>query len=272
MKKRLYVAVILVTVVALAAGIAYVSGTRAAASVTPAGPTSSSPVAAQPAYNSDSMGIWVSGEGKVTAIPDVAVLTLGVEAEAATVEEAMDEAAVAMNRVIDSLHNNGVAEKDIKTQWFNVYPITQWVDLRSPISSWAGDDYEVLVGYRVTNMVTVKIRNIDAAGDIIDAVAKAGGDLTRLNGVSFTVDDPSVYEDEARELAVADAKAKAQQLARSAGVGLGKPFYISESGGYYPTYWDEGMDLKGGTVYGSTPISAGETEITLTVQMAFAIQ
>jgi uncharacterized protein YggE len=273
MKKRLYVAVIVVTVVALAAGIAYYSGTRAAASATPAGPSSSSSTAAQLAYNSDSMGVWVSGEGKVTTVPDLAVVNLGVEAEAATVEEAMDEAAVAMNRVIDSLHSNGVADADIKTQWFNIYPVREWVDLRSPISSWAGDDdYEVLVGYRVSNMVTVKIRNIDAAGDIIDDVARAGGDLTRLNGVSFTVDDPSAYEDEARELAIADAKAKAQQLARSAGVGLGKPFYISESGGYYPTYWDYGMELKGGDVYASTPISPGETEITLTVQMAFAIQ
>ncbi len=273
MKKRLYVAVIVVTVVALAAGIAYVSGTHAAASVASAGPASSSAAAAQMTYSSDSMGIWVSGEGKVTAVPDVAVLTLGVEAQAATVEEAMDEAAVAMNRVIDSLHSNGVAEKDIKTQWFNVYPITQWVDVRSPISSWADDeDYEVLTGYEVTNTVTVKIRNIDAAGDIIDDVARAGGDLTRINGVSFTVDDPSVCEDEARDLAVADARAKAQQLARAAGVSLGRAFYISESGGYYPTYWDYGVELRGGEAYAATPISPGETEVTLTVQMAFEIQ
>ena len=273
MKKRLYVAVIAVTVVALAAGIAYYSGTHAAASAAPTGPASSSAAAAQMTYTSDSMGIWVSGEGRVTAVPDVAVLTLGVEAEAATVEEAMDEAAVAMNRVVDSLKSNGVAEKDIKTQWFNVYPITQWVELRSPISSWADDDdYEVLTGYQVSNMVTVKIRNIDAVGDIIDDVARAGGDLTRIQGVTFTVDDPSVYEDEARDLAVADARAKAQQLARSAGVSLGRAFYISESGGYYPTYLDYGMEFKGGEAYPSTTISPGETEVTLTVQMAFEIQ
>lgn len=271
MKKRLYVVAILVTVVALAAGVAYVSGSHAAASVTPARPSSSSALAAQLTSGSDSMGIWVSGQGKVTVVPDVAVLSLGVEAEAATVEEAMDEAAAAMNRVIDSLHSNGVADKDIKTQWFDVYPIREWMDVHSPIQSWTDDGYEVLVGYRVTNMVTVKIRNIDAAGDIIDAVARAGGNLTRVQGVSFTVDDPSVYEDEARELAIANARAKAQQLARSAGVGLGKPFYISESGGYYPVYYDYGMAVKGGEAYAPTPISPGETEITLTVQMAFAI-
>ena len=272
MKKRLYVAVVVVTVLALAAGIAYVSGTHAAASATPAAPTSSSGALAQPAYNSDSMGIWVSGVGRVTAVPDVAVLSLGVEAEAATVEEAMDEASAAMNRVIDSLHSNGVADKDIKTQWFDIYPIREWVNVRSPIESWVEDGYEVLAGYRVTNMVTVKIRNIEATGDIIDAAAKAGGDLTRIHGVSFSVDDPSIYEDEARDLAVADARAKAQQLARAAGVGLGSPFYISESGGYYPTYWDYGVGYKGEEAYAATPISPGETEITLTVQMAFAIQ
>jgi len=272
MKKHLYLAVIAVTVVALAAGIAYVSGTHAAASVTPAGPGSWDALAAQMAYGSDSMGIWVSGQGKVTAVPDLAVLSLGVEAEAATVEEAMDKAAAAMNRVIDSLHGNGVADSDIKTQWFSIYPVTEWVGITSPIDSYVQNSHEVLVGYRVTNMATVKIRDINATGDIIDAAARAGGDLTRIHGVSFTVDDPSVYEDAARELAIANARAKAQQLAGAAGVGLGKPFYISESGGYYPVYYDYGMAVKGGEVYPSTPISPGETEITLTVQMAFAIE
>ena len=211
-------------------------------------------------YDSQWTGIWVTGQGEVTVVPDVAILSLGVEAQASTVQEAMDEAAVAMDRVIATLRANGIAERDIKTQWFNIYPVRKWID----------GDYEVLIGYRVTNMVSVKIRNVNATGRIIDAAAQAGGDLIRIQGVSFTVDDPSQYYAEARAEAIADAKAKAQQLADLAGVQLGRPFYISESGGFVPIYRDYAM-AEGGAVP-TTPISPGETEITLTVQMAFAIQ
>lgn len=210
----------------------------------------------------DSSGIWVTGEGRITVVPDVAILSLGVEAEAATVEKAMDEAAVAMDRVISILRANGVAEKDIQTRWFNIYPVRRWTD----------NGQEILLGYRVTNTVTVKIRDIEATGGIIDAVAKAGGDLIRIQGVTFTVDDPSQYYVEARAEAVQDAIDKAQQLADLAGIQLGNPFYISEGGGFVPIYRDYGlMAAEGGSVP-ITPISPGETEITLTVQMAFAIQ
>ena len=204
------------------------------------------------------VGIWVSGQGTVTVVPDVAILQLGVEAQAAMVEQAMDEAAEAMNRVMGALRASGVAERDIKTQFFNIYPVRRWID----------DDREVLIGYRVTNMVTAKIRDVGATGAIIDSVAEAGGDLTRIQGVSFTVDDPSQYYDEARVEAIADAQAKAQHLAALAGVGLGRPFYISEGGVFVPRDY---MAMEGGAAP-PTPITPGEMEITLTVQMGFAIQ
>ncbi len=115
-------------------------------------------------------------------------------------------------------------------------------------------------------------RDIEATGVIIDAVAKAGGDLIRIQGVSFTVDDPSQYYVEARAEAVADATDKAQQLADLSDIQLGNPFYISEGGGFAPIYRDyDLMAAEGGSVP-TTPISPGETEITLTVQMAFTIQ
>lgn len=210
----------------------------------------------------DSSGIWVTGEGRVTVVPDIAILNLGVEAEAATVEKAMDEAAVAMDGVIATLRANGVDESDIKTQWFNIYPVRRWTD----------NSQEILLGYRVTNTVTIKIRDIEATSGIIDAVVGAGGDLIRIQGVSFTIDDPSQYYVEARAEAVADAIDKAQQLADFAGIQLGNPFYISEGGGFFPIYRDYGlMAVEGGSVL-TTPISPGDTEITLTVQMAFTIQ
>jgi hypothetical protein len=273
LKNNLLLLVGLLVGVALLGSIGYVSSTSASASVsTPYETNPQSLSSEQIVYDSQSTGIWVSGQGTVTAVPDMAILSIGVEAEAATVDEAMDEAAVAMDRVIASLHANGVAENDIKTQWFDIYPINEWVDVDYSVKSWIEDGYEILVGYQVTNMVTVKIRNVEATGQVIDAAAKAGGDLIRINGVSFTVDDPSIYEGEARAQAIADARAKAQQLASLAGVHLGSPFYISESGGFYPIYQDYyGMGVMEAARV-PTSISPGETEITLTVQMAFAIQ
>ena len=209
-------------------------------------------------------GIWVTGEGKVTAVPDIATLRLGIEAQEATVAEAQTQASEAMDRVMAALKDNGVAEKDIQTQYFSVRQRTRWDELMGQ---------EVVIGYRVSNMVTAKIRDIDNAGSIIDAVVKAGGDLTRIDSISFSIDDPSAYFGEAREKAMADAEAKAEQMASLAGVRLGKPTYISESGylppPIYPRVAYEEIPMPAPAP--PPPISLGEMELTLTVQIAYAI-
>jgi uncharacterized protein YggE len=205
-------------------------------------------------------GIWVNGQGKVAVVPDIATLQLGIEAQAVTVAEARAQASQAMDQVMTALTDNGVAEKDIQTQYFNITKITRWDDK---------NQQEVVIGYRVTNIVTAKIRTIDNAGAIIDAVAEAGGDFTRIDSISFSVDDPTPYLNQAREKAMADAKAKAEQMARLGGITLGKPTYISESS-YYPVptpirLADQGIPSA------ETSISPGETDITITVQVAYAI-
>ena len=213
--------------------------------------------------NSQQEGIWVSGNGKVYAVPDVVILRLGIEAQEATVAEAQDQAAEAMEQVMAALDSEGVAEKDIQTQQFSIRRITRWDN---------GKEQEIVLGYRVTNMVTAKIRDIEKAGAVIDAVALAGGDLTRIDSIGFTIDDPTEYYAEAREKAVADAEAKAKQLAEVAGVKLGKPTYISEST-YIPgpIYRQDMMEMAAGAPAPETPISPGEMEITLNVQLAYAI-
>ncbi|UCB43981.1 MAG: SIMPL domain-containing protein [Dehalococcoidales bacterium] len=207
-------------------------------------------------------GITVSGEGKVSVVPDIATLNLGVEAQDTTVTTAQNQAAAAMEMIMAALTDNGVAEEDIQTQYFNIDRVTRWDD-----ETWE----EEVIGYRVTNTVSVKIRDMESIGSIIDAVVEAGGDLTRINGISFSVDDPSIYYDEAREEAMADAKARAEALAELGGVRLGKPTYITESS-YQPgtIYFsgarvDEAMEAE-------TPISPGETEITLNVQVTYDIR
>ena len=206
-------------------------------------------------------GIVVSGEGKVSVVPDVATVNLGIEAEDTTITAARDEAATAMEMVMAALTDNGVSEEDIQTQYFNIYRVTRWDDETRE---------EVVTGYRVSNTVSVKIRDMDNIGSIIDAVVQAGGDLTRVNGISFSVEDPSMYYEEAREEAMADAKTRAEALAELGGVRLGKPTYITENSYqpgsiYFPgARVDEAMDSE-------TPISPGETEITLNVQVTYDV-
>jgi uncharacterized protein YggE len=207
-------------------------------------------------------GIWVTGEGKVSVTPDVAMINLGVEAQANKVELARQQAEEAMTAIMAELESYGVDDKDIKTQRFSIYPVRRWENNR-----------EILIGYRVANIVTVKIRELDDTGAIIDAVAIAGGDYTRVNSISFTVDDPTEYYEEVREKAMEDAESKAEQLADLSGVSLGRPTYINEGSIYAPVtrdiyYAEAGAPAPEAT----TPISPGETDIQLTVQVVYSIQ
>ena len=208
-------------------------------------------------------GIWVTGQGKVSVAPDVATLRLGIESQEARVAEAQTKAKAAMDEVMAALTEKGVADKDIQTRYFNIQKVTKWDRDR---------EQEIVIGYRVTNLVTAKIRDMDKTGTIIDAVAKAGGDLTRIDSINFSVDDPSEYYGEAREKAMADAKAKAQQLAGLADVTLGKSTYISESSQAQPIYAYRGEMAVSAPAPVETPISPGEVEISLSVQVVYAIK
>jgi uncharacterized protein YggE len=226
------------------------------------GGTTSPPGSVSVSIPNQQVGIWVNGLGKVTVVPDLGILQLGVEAQAGTVAEAQSQATAAMNAVMAALKANGIADKDIQTRYFSINKVTRWDKEGST---------EIVVGYRVSNTVTVKVRALDKMGAVIDAVAEAGGDLTRINSISFTVEDPTTYEKEAREKAMADAKAKAEQLAALGGINLGKPTYISESNYSYPTpVYYEARDAAG--MSSETPISAGEMDITVNIQVTYAIQ
>lgn len=213
-------------------------------------------------YSDQDIGIWVSGSGSVMATPDIATLNLGVEAEAKTVAEASAQAATAIDAVMTALAAQGIADEDIQTQYFNINTIRAWID----------DEYEI-VGYRVTNSVTAKIRDVETSGAVIDAVVDAGGNYTRINGLSFSIDDPSAYYEQVRAEAMADAIAKAEQLAELGGVTLGDPVYIIEgsiSGGYKYVNGSDAVESPGSVP--STSVSAGELEIQLTVQVVFNIK
>ncbi|MCH8025156.1 MAG: SIMPL domain-containing protein [Chloroflexi bacterium] len=210
----------------------------------------------------DSAGITVSGSGSAFGEPDVAVLTLGVEAEAPTVAEARSEAAEAMDATLQALKDGGVEEIDIQTTRFSI----------NPRYDFRGDGPPRLTGFFVENQVTVKIREIDDTGDLIDAAAEAGGDLIRIQNLRFTIDDPSALEDEARIAAMEEAKSKGETLAAVAGVSLGAPRSISESGGFSPIAFREDLFALSAAADASTPIETGELEVRVQVQVVYALE
>lgn len=213
--------------------------------------------------NPQQTGIWVNGEGKVLATPDLAEINLGIEVEADTVEEAQAQAAESMDAVMVVLGNAGIEDEDIQTSRFSISPIRKWDD---------EDDEYILVGYRVNNSVSVKIRELDQVGVIIDSVAEAGGDFTRIDGISFSVEDPTPFKDLARDDAFAQAKAKAEQLAELSDMKLGTVTYVTESSFFsVPVRYAADEFAAGAMAEVSTPISPGEQEITVNLQVAFEL-
>ncbi len=221
--------------------------------------------APQVSYDTQQAGIWVGGSGRVVVTPDLALLSLGVEARASTVREAREDAATAMTEVMAVLAGSGVEEQDIRTQYFNIQPEYTWNET---------DRKQEIIGYRVTNTVSVKVRDLEGLGSLIDQVADAGGDLVRMNNISFTVEHPGQFASQAREAAVEDAMAKAQQFADLTGVTLGKLVYIAESGGNVPVVKDYAraeMAMDSAVAAPPTPISQGDMDIIVYVQAVFGI-
>jgi hypothetical protein len=217
--------------------------------------------------NSQIEGIWVSGTGKVTVTPDIATLQLGIEAQDVSVSEAQGKASEAMDKVMAAFTEKGVAEKDIQTRSFRISQRARWDDVQQQ---------EVIIGYRVTNQVVAKIRDMEKVSGIIDAVVIAGGNYTRINGLNFSVDDPTVYYDEAREKAIADATRKAEQIAGLAGLKLGEPTFISESAAS-PVYESivlsapAPMPIPAPAPTIAPSVSPGEVEIIINIQIAYVI-
>ena len=208
-------------------------------------------------------GISVNGHGSVVVVPDIAVLALGVEVTAPTVAAARSGAAAAMKAVRSSLDANGIGGDDIKTLSFNIQPRYQH----------RRDEQPEITGYTVANRVSVKVRDLDSVSKVLDDATEAGGDATRINGISFAVDEPEQYESAARKLAVEHARKRAEELADLAGVRLGVALSISESGASIPIAergYERAMLMSADAP--RTPISPGETEIALSVSIVYKIE
>jgi uncharacterized protein YggE len=207
-------------------------------------------------------GISVAGEGRVSAKPDVALITLGVTALRPTVAEARESAAASLTGMIDAIKAGGVAEKDIQTQQLSIYPEYDY-----------NDGNQTLRGFRVSNTVTAKLRDVDKTGDIVDAAVEAGGDEATIQGIAFTIDDPEDLREQARAAAVADAKKRAETLASASGVEIGEPLSISEGGVFEPPiFYDRAAGAPATGETATTPIEPGELDVVINVNVTWAIK
>ena len=211
--------------------------------------------AAQGPVPVQSTGIAVQGMGTASAAPDMVQVTLGVSVRASTVAEAQSDASARMNRVTERLTAMGVLKDQIRTVRYNIFP--QY-----------GQNQQ-LTGYQVENIVSARTKAIEKAGELLDAAAAAGAN--RVESISFTIADPKPLAVKARDEAMAEAKAKADQLARLAGVRLGRPTSISESVSGTPP---PPIPFAAGRAEAvqATPISPGEMEVRVSVHVTYGIE
>lgn len=230
-----------------------VLGILIAGLLTACGPT------AAPANEKSARSMSVSGIGQVSLVPDMASISIGVRTESDKVTDALSGNTAQANAISSVLQNYGVAEEDVQTSNFNVYPSDRYDPMTGEVTS----HYFV-----VENTVIVIVRDLSNLGEILSAVVEAGANT--IYGISFDVEDRDSAINQARELAIQDAKEKAQDIADAAGVQLGDLLSINVySAGTPVTYYD----AKGGAYSeSSVPVSAGTLTIMMECSLTYALK
>jgi uncharacterized protein YggE len=200
--------------------------------------------------------ISVTGEASVSVAPDLAQIDAGVTSEAKTAREASDANNAAMGKVLLALKGASIDEKDFQTSRLSLQP--QAAPNRPGPTS--------IVGYRASNRVTIRLRDVTKVASVIDTLVAAGAN--DVGGINFTVSQASKLLDEAREQAIADARRRAEIYAKAAGVTLGAPLSITEEGGHGPIPYRK---MAAGMA-ASTPVAQGEETLQVTVSVSWAIK
>ena len=211
-------------------------------------------------------GISVSGQGVIAGVPDTLSVNIGVSLIRDTVGEAVADAAEVTDGVISALGSEGVAEEDIRTADYSIFP-----EFAFFFEEDFGRERQELIGYRVENRLLVKIRDLERAGEIIDSATAAGGDQVVVSGVFFGLEDNQELLEEARAAAWSDAQSKATQLADLAGVELGAVTTVRE---FLQTFQqDFGFDeLRSfATAQFATPIQPGQLDMSVILEVEFGI-
>jgi len=204
--------------------------------------------------------ISVSATGQVSQAPDRASVSAGVVTQGKTANDAMRANADLMSAAFEQLRAAGIEEKNIRTSQMSLQPRYNYQDRRSP----------KIDGYEVRNTVSATANDLEKVGPMLDALVSAG--INNINGVNFTVSAPDNAQAEARDKAIKAAKAKAEAMAAAAGVTLGALTSISEnrSGGFTPQ--PVAFARSAALESAPTPISAGEQNLSVTVNLTYEIK
>jgi uncharacterized protein len=232
-------------------GLAIISTSRSHSTVVAQAPT---PSPFEPVRS-----VTVTGIGQVRVIPDEAVIVIGVETQAETAREAVNQNNQQMQTVLSALQEAGVAVTDIQTRTLNLFP--RYGDER-PVNGRLAD----IVGYTARNQVEARVRTIDTVGDIVDAAIMAGANT--IEGIRFEVSDPTLVLDQARQEAMDDARRKAEQLAEMANASLGNVLTISEFSRAPRPVVQEAVAMD----FAATPIEPGTETLEVEVQVSWFIQ
>lgn len=244
-------------VLPIAALVALGALTLAGCANSPASSLDVSPAASSSADPASVPGIVARGQGKVMGTPDVVTLQLGVETRGPNAKAALDDNSAKANALITMLKGKGIAEKDLQTSQLSVSPTFD-------------DQGRRITGYQVNNMVTATVRDIAAAGGIIDAAGAAAGDNVRVSQLSFSIADDGALRAQARADGVKKAQAQAKQLADAAGVTLGKIRSIREVVTSSPPPYAAGAaDAK--LAAQAAPVLPGSEELIVSVDVVYDI-
>jgi uncharacterized protein YggE len=208
--------------------------------------------------------ISVTGEGTVSVPPDLAQIDAGVASDGKTAREASEANNAAMGKVIQALKGAGIEDKDYQTSRLSLQPLYAQNRAGSSVSG-----PPTVVGYRASNRVSIKLRDVAKVASVIDTLVAAGAN--DIGNINFTVTQASKLLDEAREKAVADARRKAEIYARAAGVTLGAPLSISEEGAPVPTFRAKALAVAP-MAAGAPPVAQGEETLSITISMTWAIK
>lgn len=215
-------------------------------------------LAAAPARAADPPSIRVTGTGEAIAAPDTAQLSAGVTSEAATAADAVRANGAAMARVLGALETAGIPKQQVQTSGFSVFPV--FADRTDPRAR------PQIVGYRVSNQVSVRVAGVEKVGGVLDQLVAAGAN--EVGGVSFSVGEPAPLLDEARRRALADARRTAEVYAAAAGVRLGRLLSIEEAGPGGPSPMPRARMEAAAAV----PIAPGQVELSIVVVATYAIE
>lgn len=214
--------------------------------------------------------ITVEGKGEVVAVPDIGTFSFSVEAEADTADEAQGLSAQTMNEILTYLNEAGVAENDIKTTNYNLYPKYRYEERICAFGGYCPPGEQVQDGFTVSQMITVKVRNTEQAGDLIAGVGDKGA--TNISSLNFTIDDMESLRAEAREKAIADARKKAEKLANDLDVrivGLAGYYENGPSYGYGGDHFfameEKEMLMNDGMSSPELPVGEDTTMVTVSI-------